>query len=162
MPRNQSESSQDRSDVALPRANPVAIVIAAWLVPGLGHFLLRRRVRGLAFAVLLVGSVAFGAYLHGRAPWNFGGPPLLFLATLGALGSGLPYLGLHVAGYQGDPTSWSWEYGGAFLLTAGLMNFLLVLDAWDICWGRERVAAETATADAGPTGAADAEEGEST
>ena len=58
------------------------------------------------------------------------------LAALGALGRGFPYLVLdHVLGYQGDPMSAAYEYGTAFLITASLMNLLLVLDAWDIARG---------------------------
>jgi len=32
----------------------------------------------------------------------------------------------------------TYEYGCAYLLTAGLMNLLLVLDAWDIATGKKR------------------------
>ena len=81
--------------------------------------------------------------LDGRLPWQFSNAPLTTLATLGALGSGLPCLILKIGlGYEGDMTAAGYEYGGAFILTAGLMNLLLVLDVWDIAWGKEDLAVE--------------------
>ena len=51
---------------------------------------------------------------------------------------GVPYFVLrYVLHYQGDVISAGYEYGTAFLLTAGLMNLLLVLDAWDIALGKK-------------------------
>jgi hypothetical protein len=54
------------------------------------------------------------------------------------MGMGFPYFllryGLH---YQGNMVGPGYEYGTAFLLTAGLMNLLLVLDCWDIVRGKK-------------------------
>ena len=58
------------------------------------------------------------------------------LATLGCLGSGLPVLVLRFGwGYEGVVEAAGYEYGGAFILSAGLMNLLLILDVWDIATG---------------------------
>lgn len=131
-------------DVQLPLANPTGLLILAWLVPGLGHFLLGRRGRGVAFAVLVLGSLGFGAFLGGRMPWVFSGSPLFILATIGAMGSGAGYFVLRILGFTGEPTAWGYDYGAAFILTAGLMNVLLLLDVHDICWGKELVDPEVA------------------
>ncbi|HEX9734416.1 MAG TPA: DUF6677 family protein [Thermoanaerobaculia bacterium] len=122
------------------RSGAAAYVAAllALLVPGAGHFYLRRWGRGAIFLVLVLAALAVGVALDGRLPWYWTGPPLKRLATLGAMGSGLPPLILHfVLGYQGDLRGSGWEYGGVFIVTAGLMNLLLVLDAWDIAAGRK-------------------------
>jgi hypothetical protein len=37
------------------------------------------------------------------------------------------------------------EYGTTFLLTAGLMNLLLILDAWDVARGRKGPLPESGT-----------------
>ncbi|MEJ2086696.1 MAG: hypothetical protein P8Y44_13665, partial [Acidobacteriota bacterium] len=64
--------------------------------------------------------------------------PLTILGTLGSMGSGIPYFGLrYLAGYQGNVVAPGYEYGSAFMLTAGLMNLLLVLDVFDIARGRK-------------------------
>lgn len=123
---------------ARPQGNVVVALVSAWLVPGLGHIYLKRHLRGIAFFVLVTASVLIGCRLEGNLYTPVRGQPLTLLATLGAMGMGFPYFllryGLH---YQGEIMGASYEYGTAFLLTAGLMNWLLVLDAFDIVRGRK-------------------------
>jgi hypothetical protein len=118
--------------------NPIVAVLSAWLVPGLGHVYLKRRLRGLAFFVLVITSLLIGCKLEGNLYQVDRTQPLTILATLGSMGTGFPYFllryGLH---YQGNVMGAGYEYGTAFLLTAGLMNLLLVLDAWDIVRGKK-------------------------
>lgn len=121
-----------------PGANPYVAVVAAWLVPGAGHLLLGRRGRAALFFVLVLVSAAIGCQLHGQLYQIVRGQPLSILGTIGSMGMGLPYFLLrYVLRYEGDVISAGYEYGTAFLLTAGLMNLLLVLDAWDIALGKK-------------------------
>lgn len=123
---------------ARPPGNLVVALLSAWLVPGLGHVYLKRHLRGIAFFLLVIASVLIGCRLEGNLYTPVRGQPLTALATLGAMGMGFPYFllryGLH---YQGEIMGASYEYGTAFLLTAGLMNWLLVLDAFDIVRGKK-------------------------
>jgi hypothetical protein len=137
-------TTSESEKVPLPLAFPAKFIFLGWLVPGLGHFLLGLRARGTAFFVLIMGSLAFGASLHGHMPWSFSGSPLYMLATAGAMGSGIAYFGLHLSGFVEDPTAWGFDYGGAFILSAGLMNLLLLFDIHDICWGKELIDPELA------------------
>ena len=109
----------------------------AWLIPGAGHVVLGRWRRGLVFFVLVLAFALLGTGLDGRLYTFETAQRLLhYVAALGAFGLGAPYLVLHQGmGYQGDPAAATYEYGTAFLITASLMNFLLVLDAWDIARG---------------------------
>lgn len=108
----------------------------ALAMPGAGHLLLRRPGRALTFSALVLGMIAVGVWLEGLLPATFSGSPLAVLQSLGALGSGLPYLVLRLGlGYAGDLRAAGSEYGTAFLVTAGVMNLLLVLDVWDIATG---------------------------
>ena len=133
-----SESSKSEPQY-VPIANPYVAAFLAWLIPGAGHAFVGRRGRGLIFFAVVMVSIGIGVSLNGRLPWQFSNAPLTTLATLGALGSGLPCVVLRLAlDYTGDMKAAGYEYGGAFILTAGLMNLLLVLDAWDIALGRER------------------------
>lgn len=130
--------------VPQPQAPPVAIgnaavaVLSAWLIPGMGHFYLRRRLRGVAFCALVVVAILVGCRLEGNLYQVTAGQPLTILATFASMGMGFPYFllryGLH---YQGNIVGPGYEYGTAFLLTAGLMNLLLVLDCWDIVRGKK-------------------------
>jgi hypothetical protein len=125
---------------AAPRAvrrNPIPFMIAAWLVPGLGHLLLGRRRLAAAFLVLVGACLATGLVLDGEL-WAFGsGSPLNTLAALAETGLGLGWAALKLTGYRGDNTAAGYEYGTAFLLTSALMNLLLVLDAFDLATGRK-------------------------
>ena len=113
-------------------------LVVAWLLPGAGHFLLARRGRGVFFFLLVMCAVLTGFLLNGNLYRVLADQPLTILATLGSMGMGAPYFFLRFyLGYQGDLTSVGYEYGTAFLLTAGLMNLLLVMDAWDIARGRK-------------------------
>ncbi len=134
------------SGTPAPQSAPVPVnpgvaavaVLSAWLIPGLGHFYLKRRLRGLAFLVLVLVSMLVGCSLQGNLYQVVPGQPLTILATLASMGMGFPYFVLRYAlHYQGNNMGAGFEYGTAFLLTAGLMNLLLVLDAWDIVRGKK-------------------------
>jgi hypothetical protein len=117
---------------------PIVAAVLAWLVPGLGHIYLRRTARGLLFLGLIALSLFVGYHLHGNLYRVLPRQPLSILATAGAVGMGSPYLVLRYGlAYEGQVMDAGYEYGTAFLLTAGLMNWLLVLDAWDISRGRK-------------------------
>jgi hypothetical protein len=126
---------------AAPRAvvgNPVVAMIAAWLIPGLGHIYVRRWRRGLAFFLLVLVCLLTGYTLQGKLYRVEPNQPLSILGTIGAMGMGIPYFVLRYGlGYEGDVVGAGFEYGTAFLLTAGLMNLLLVLDVWDISRGKK-------------------------
>ena len=108
----------------------------AWLVPGAGHIFLGRRGRGLAFLVIVLATVGVGCALHGELYRGIA-QPLDTVATLACAGMGLPYFALYGLGYTGNLDAAGYEYGKAFVLTAGLMNILLLLDAWDIARGEK-------------------------
>ncbi|HEX4960885.1 MAG TPA: DUF6677 family protein [Thermoanaerobaculia bacterium] len=133
-----TSAAQPAPQAARPQGNPIVAVLSAWLVPGLGHVYLKRHLRGLIFFVLVIASLAIGCSLEGKLYVVERGQPLTILATLGSMGMGFPYFllryGLH---YKGNIMGAGFEYGTAFLLTAGLMNLLLVLDAWDIVRGKK-------------------------
>jgi hypothetical protein len=120
-----------------PRAAAL-VALLAWAVPSAGHWALGRRGRAALFAGVVASAFAVGAALGGNLYRPVGGQPLSLLAAAGAMGVGLPYFALRVgAGYEGNPTGPGYEIGTVFLLSAGLMNILLVLDAWDIASGRK-------------------------
>jgi hypothetical protein len=134
----ESGSTSVTSPVVRSQGNAAVAVLSAWLVPGLGHIYLKRRLRGLAFFVLVIVSMLVGCSLEGNLYRVVPGQPLTILATLGSMGMGFPYFVLRYAlHYQGNIMGAGYEYGTAFLLTAGLMNLLLVLDAWDIVRGKK-------------------------
>jgi hypothetical protein len=112
----------------------------AWLVPGLGHYYLGRRRTAAAFAVIVVVTFVAGLSFQGRLYSIEQGQPLTILATFAVWGAGLLNIAARLFSENpgGTILSVTYEYGCAYLLTAGLMNLLLILDAWDIATGRKR------------------------
>jgi hypothetical protein len=122
----------------IPTAAAVAICSGAWLIPGLGHILLGRWIRGLIFTACVVVMFVMGLAMNGKLYGTEFEIPLQIFALIANLGAGLPYL---VAKYMGlgigVMTSESYDYGTTFLWVAGLLNMLIVLDAFDIAKGRK-------------------------
>lgn len=135
-PSAAGRSKEAAAAPATPKSNPHLAATLALLIPGAGHFFLGDRRRGVLLGGLILLCLFIGCRLDGHLMWQFSGSPLLVLGTLGSAGAGLPFLILHLSGYAGDPRAAGFEYGASFLLSAGLLNWLLVLDAWDRGWGR--------------------------
>ncbi|HBL31151.1 MAG TPA: hypothetical protein DD490_30360 [Acidobacteria bacterium] len=131
-------STPQPAEVRPPVGNPYLAAALAWVIPGLGHIYVKRWRRGLAFSALVLAAIGIGWFLQGNLYRLQSQQPLSVLATLGAMGMGAPYFILRYGlGYMGDIASVGYEHGTAFLLTGGLMNLLLVLDAWDIALGKK-------------------------
>ena len=97
-----------------------------------------RRFKGLAFLVALPLMFAIGLAIDGRLfPFDTS-EPLVALAALAHVGIGVPYFVASALGLgTGDVRAVTYEYGNAFLIVAGLLNLLVVTDAWDIALGRK-------------------------
>jgi len=120
---------------ALPE--PVLLALS-WLVPGLGHLLLGRRLRAAVFAAVVVAGFVIGLALQGELILPQAGDPLSYLAAIATVGNGILFIVAKLLGLgDGVVTAASYEYGNSFLLTAGMMNLLLVLDVHDIVVGRK-------------------------
>lgn len=114
------------------------LCLAAWAIPGAGHLWLGRRDKGLAFLIALPLMFGVGLAVQGRLfPFDLS-TPLVFLAAWADLGIGVPYIVASLLGFgAGQVRAVTYEYGNAFLVVAGLLNVLVVLDAYDIALGRK-------------------------
>jgi hypothetical protein len=116
----------------------VLLCVASWAIPGIGHLWLGRRQKGLVFLVALPVMFAIGIALHGRLFPFLLSDPLVGLAALAEVGAGVVYFIAKGIGYGlGDVTAVTYEYGNAFLIVAGLLNMLVVIDAFDVAMGRK-------------------------
>ena len=111
---------------------------AAWFVPGAGHLLQGRTLQGIVFLVTLVSMFVTGLTLEGRIfPFELT-DPLVALAAFADFGIGAPYLVVRGLGSgSGNVLAVTFEYGNAFAIVAGLLNMLVVLDAYDLALGRK-------------------------
>lgn len=110
-----------------------AAIVAAWIVPGLGHFLLKRR--GCAAIIFLcVGGLVIAGYaMRGQVYSMRAGDLLGFMTHLAEIGTGVFYFLARFFEPHGANTARAvGDVGTRLLAIAGLLNFLCVLDAWGI------------------------------
>lgn len=124
--------------------NPYLIGIVSWFFPGAGYLLQRRWKRGIIvgaaiWAMFIIALFSGGAYYPG---FDFKDGALLYLLDVFArLGNGLGAIisFLLAANPPRNVAAWAtFEYGGRFLETAGLLNFLAIIDSIDIYLGRKK------------------------
>ncbi len=152
MTAKEGERSSADDKGTKPRA-PVLLLLAAWLVPGLGHWVLGKRRRAIVFGVVIFCAFVTGILVDGELGTPRPGEPFSWLAALACLGNGVLYLvrlawlngvdGLFGGSFPyglnggGNPVSAGFVYGNTFLYTGGLMNLLAVLDVSDIARGEK-------------------------
>jgi hypothetical protein len=114
------------------------VIVLSWLVPGAGHLWQGRRHKGIVFLLAIPLMFVVGLTLNGRLFPLEVSEPLVFLGAIADRGIGLPFfLARFMDAGAGLVTAVSYEYGNTFLMTAGLLNFLVMLDAYDIAAGRK-------------------------
>jgi hypothetical protein len=117
-------------------------VVLGWLVPGGGHFLLKRSGRGLLLLLSVTLMFLAGLMMRGAMFQPQSGDLLTILINYGGfvgdLASGILYLAASWLGYnQPDVAGHVHDYGTKFLVTAGLLNVLAMIDAFEIAAGRK-------------------------
>ena len=125
---------------SLDRARLAVICVAAWLVPGAGHLLQRRVAKGLVFLLVLPLMFGIGLLLEGTLfPLTPASQSLLTTgAALAERCLGVPWLiTAALGGGRGNVVALSYEYGWVFMVVAGLLNCLVILDTFDIGMGRK-------------------------
>jgi hypothetical protein len=122
--------------------NWVLPVALAWLVPGGGHFLLRRPGRGAIVLGCVAGMFLFGLGMRGAMFSPQTGDLLTTIIYVGGwvanLASGIFYLLASMFGYnQPDVAGHVHDYGAKFLVGAGLLNILGMVDVFEIATGKK-------------------------
>ena len=117
-------------------------VALGWLVPGGGHFLLKRTGRGVLLLVSVTRMFLCGLMMRGTMFTPQSGDLLTTLINtggfLGDVASGILYLLSVWLGYsQPDMAGHVHDYGTKFLVTAGLLNVLAMVDAFEIASRRK-------------------------
>lgn len=123
-------SAQEQGFVYLP-------LIAGWLVPGAGHFLLRKWGRGTLLAVAIVGMFVLGLMMQGKVYSN-AHEVLDMLGLVGDLGNGILYVASRALGLGADQVQVTTaDYGTRFIVVAGLLNVIAAVDAHNLRTGRK-------------------------
>ncbi|HTZ84175.1 MAG TPA: DUF6677 family protein [Candidatus Acidoferrales bacterium] len=121
--------------------NVMSVIAPAigWLIPGAGHMIQKRWIRGLLLFVSIVTMFLLGLAMQGRIYKANGGDILDILGFVGDVGSGAMYI-LTLANDwgQGAIAIATADYGTKFMIVAGLLNFIAVADAYHIAIGKKK------------------------
>jgi hypothetical protein len=122
-------------------ASIMAVVAPAvgWLIPGAGHMIQRRWIRGLLLFISITTLFMLGLAMQGRIYKANGGDILDILGFVGDVGAGGLYI-LTLANDwgQGAIAFATADYGTKFMIVAGLLNFIAAADAYHIAIGKKR------------------------
>jgi hypothetical protein len=132
-------SSVAKPALAPSRPSAGVTFLAAWLVPGGGHFLQGQVQKAVVLFLVLTAMFTIGLGFEGRLfPFQFS-EPLVFLAAIAEWAIGMPrVLGALTDAGRGNVVAAAYEYGNTFLITSGLLNMLAIFDAHDLATGRKR------------------------
>jgi hypothetical protein len=137
-----ANSTTEKSKAA-PAETITAMAILApavgWIIPGAGHAIQKRWIRGLLLFVSIVSLFLLGLAMQGRIYKANGGDILDILGFVGDIGAGGLYI-LTLANDwgQGAIAFATADYGTKFMIVAGLLNFIAIADAYHIAIGKKQ------------------------
>jgi hypothetical protein len=134
-------NSTAEKKVAAEPVNMMSVVapVIGWLVPGAGHLIQKRFVRGALLFISVATLFLLGLGMQGRIYKANGGDILDMLGFIGNLGAGGLYLLTLAADWgQGAIQFATADYGTKFMIVAGLLNFISVADAYHIAIGKKQ------------------------
>ncbi len=123
------------------KVTPMALVALAvgWLIPGAGHLILKRWVRGLLLMASILVLFVFGLAMQGKVYAFNTGDLLDILGFFGDIGAGGLYILTRLMDWgQGAIHRATADYGTKFIIVAGLLNLVCAIDAYHIAIGKKK------------------------
>ncbi len=112
---------------------------AGVVLPGLGHAILQKWDRAIVFLVSITVMFGMGIKLQGKVFGPDFSDLFAVLKFLADAGSGLLYWLCWLQGMgAGEPSAYTYDFGNIYIYVAGLLNMLVIVDAFDIGMGRKR------------------------
>src|SRR6201982_604757 len=110
----------------------------AWLIPGAGHLIQKRWIRGFMLMASVSAMFVLGLLMQGRIYKPNGGDILDILGFVGDIGAGGFYIVTRALDMgQGIVAHATADYGTKYIIVAGLLNFISVADAYHIAIGKK-------------------------
>src|SRR6202046_4957590 len=137
-----ANSTTEKAKAALTETvNAMSVLAPAvgWLIPGAGHLIQKRWIRGALLFVSIVTLFLLGLAMQGRIYKANGGDILEMLGFVGDVGAGGLYVVTMAMDWgQGAIAFATADYGTKFMIVAGLLNFIAVADAYHIAIGKKQ------------------------
>jgi hypothetical protein len=131
-PGNAQPLPKDKSSL------PWLVLFAGWLVPGAGHVLLGKWMRGTLIFLSILCMYLLGLGLSGKIYVPNTGDILDILGFLGQIGMGMGYFLARLFGWGATSVLFTLgDYGTKFLTVAGLLNIIAAVDAHSLANGRK-------------------------
>ena len=139
MPTSTADNARNERAVAQPLTKMgIAAPLLGWLVPGAGHFLLRRWWRGALLLISVTLMFVLGILMQGKVYRANVGDILDMLGFIGDLGAGGLYLLTRLMDWGQDSINMATaDYGTKFIIVAGLLNVISAVDAHHIAIGKK-------------------------
>ncbi len=144
--RREAAKAKAPPQQAVPFSTRLPPVVLAWLVPGAGHFLLKRQLHGIILLVTIASMFLAGILMQGRMFEPSNGDLFTTVMTyggfIGDVCNGLLYF-LTVIGWGYDQQALPGavhDYGTKFIVCAGLLNLLAMVDVYEIASGKKEAA----------------------
>jgi hypothetical protein len=135
-----NSTAKARTEETAP-VNLMAVVAPAlgWLIPGAGHMIQKRWIRGILLLISIATLFVLGLMMQGRIYKVNGGDILDILGFIGDMGAGGLYIVTLAQDWgQGAIAFATADYGTKFMIVAGLLNFIAVADAYHIAIGKKQ------------------------
>lgn len=126
---------------AKPQPAGIMSVLApaiGWFIPGAGHLIQKRWIRGILLMASIVIMFVLGLMMQGHVYQPNGGDILDILGFIGDVGAGGLYVLAQAMNWgQGAISHATADYGTKYLIVAGLLNFISMADAYHISIGKK-------------------------
>jgi hypothetical protein len=141
MANPQNATLSRNAKAAQTQTNSMAIIapIAGWFLPGLGHFIQRRWIRGLLLMAAIFTMFFAGLAMQGKV-YSFNTGDLLdILGFIGDIGAGALYFVARMMDWGGGNIHRAVaDYGTKYIVVAGLLNIIAAVDAHHIAIGKKQ------------------------
>ena len=135
-----NSTKPNAAETPTPASRSMAVIAPAiaWLIPGAGHLIQKRWIRGALLMASISIMFVLGLLMQGRVYLPNGGDILDILGFVGDVGAGGLYIVTRVQDWgHGAIAHATADYGTKFLIVAGLLNFISVADAYHIAIGKK-------------------------
>jgi len=128
------------TSAAVPFTRMAALAPAvAWLIPGAGHLMQKKWIRGLLIMACVAAMFSFGLAMEGKIYQPNTGDLLDILGFIGDFGSGALYILGRIFEWGGaNITTANADYGTKYIVVAGLLNIMAAVDAYHIAIGKKQ------------------------
>jgi hypothetical protein len=136
-----NSTTENAKTVPAEPVSAMAVLAPAigWFIPGAGHMIQKRWIRGALLFISIVTLFLLGLGMQGRIYKANGGDILDILGFVGDVGAGALYiLTLAMDWGQSAIAIAVADYGTKFMIVAGLLNFIAVADAYHIAIGKKQ------------------------